>query len=685
MFSTIKYLAVVGVLTLAAVAAGCSVRDEVPPTVDENAFSAAIENVLPTAVIVPSPDISATVHAAVQSTVISDGSLSGPLSTQEFATPTTVPTATSLPTATALPEPTPTIELSPTPTPTIQPNSTPTATPVASATSTTLSVADIVKIVEPSVVRIATTTGSGSGFIYKLNRSTNEAWVLTNEHVVSGAQTVTVRVNNSKDFVGSVLGSDPLRDLAVVKICCSVEFSTVTFGDSSSEPKGAEVIAIGYPLGVTDSARVTTGVISALYFESGFDRFIVQTDAAINPGNSGGPLFNSQGLVIGVNTSKIRESLGGVSVEGTGFAVAQQTIVPLLSALESSVSASPSPTPTPPLGDFSGQLAVEIFGPHTGAISHDPSANSIKELSSSQWESNGRIHAEFKNPYAASVGDFSYGFAIRSRSNESHLIFISSDGDWYHYARTLEDDKKVASGNAGVLDVSDGGSNTITLIFIGKVGWLTVNGVLVTDLDLSDVTGAGNISAITGVFSGDERQGAETNVSSFVIFRPQRTEGPSSGSLISEENFIPAKQVFTDMDDFYATASLTSPYSGLLGDWSIGFLFRYATGFAAVVITDDGGWRLIHRPDGTPESSITLESGFIFNVKTTESAQNQIGLMAVDSVGVLYLNGERVTYLDLSEIQGPGDLSLISAYFAGEEPVGTVTEFTDFEVWSIGN
>jgi len=536
------------------------------------------------------------------------------------------------------------------------------------------------------VVRIQTTTGSGSGFIYRYDTATNQAWILTNQHVVAGQSLVTVTVENSTDYIGQVLGTDSVRDLAVIRICCSTNFHVVDLGNSASELKGSTVLAIGYPLGVIDSARVTSGIISAKIFDPNLDRFIIQTDAALNPGNSGGPLFNMVGEVIGINTSGIRESLGGILVEGTGFAVAEQTFRALISELESSPPAPvPTPTQPPSSGSSAGQLAELIYGPTSSSLKHDPEINSIKQFPATVWESNARVNATFTNPYSSISGNFSYGFSLRSKTDESHLVFIASDGKWYHYARTLDGDKLVDSGSLSNLDLSATGSNRIGIVFVDDIGWLFVNGTMVTDLDLADVTGSGDIRAITGVRTGDERTGSTTEVSKFVIFQPNRIAGPNSGSLTKKAGFIPSDQVLTSVEDTYLTATIRAPYSSLAGDWSFGFIFRSDTGFGAVVFTDTGEWKLIYRPDKSPDSSETLESGTVFNLNILEGDLNKIELLAIDNVGALYLNGQRVAYLDLTKITGAGTTSLVAAYYSGEEPVGTVTEFTEFEVWSLGN
>jgi Do/DeqQ family serine protease len=159
--------------------------------------------------------------------------------------------------------------------------------------------------------------GTGSGFILK-----PDGVLLTNAHVVEGADTVTVSLKDGREFKGRVLGSDRLTDVAVVKIEAN-NLPTVTLGDSDSLRPGEWAIAIGNPLGLDNT--VTVGIISATGRRSsqvgvpekrvGF----IQTDAAINPGNSGGPLLNQRGEVIGMNTAII----GGA--QGLGFAIPIKT------------------------------------------------------------------------------------------------------------------------------------------------------------------------------------------------------------------------------------------------------------------------------------------------------------------------------------------------------------------------
>ncbi|MGJ8628886.1 MAG: Do family serine endopeptidase [Sulfitobacter sp.] len=164
--------------------------------------------------------------------------------------------------------------------------------------------------------------GLGSGFVVS-----EDGQIVTNHHVVEGAEEVTVKFADGRSFDAKVIGSDPMTDIALLKIEADATLPFVAFGSSDTLRVGDEVVAVGNPFGL--GGTVTSGIISALSRDihaGPFDDFI-QTDAAINRGNSGGPLFNNDGDVIGVNTAII--SPGGGSV-GIGFAVPSdlvQTVV----------------------------------------------------------------------------------------------------------------------------------------------------------------------------------------------------------------------------------------------------------------------------------------------------------------------------------------------------------------------
>jgi len=157
-------------------------------------------------------------------------------------------------------------------------------------------------------------TALGSGFI--IDKS---GIIVTNNHVIQGAEDIIVSVNGSTEYKAKVIGTDPYMDIAVLQIEGDEKFKTVSFGDSDKARVGDWVIAIGYPYGF--GGAVTSGIISSRNRDIGLTRYddFIQTDASINQGNSGGPLFNLDGEVIGINTAIIAPGQSG-SI-GIGFAI----------------------------------------------------------------------------------------------------------------------------------------------------------------------------------------------------------------------------------------------------------------------------------------------------------------------------------------------------------------------------
>ena len=221
-------------------------------------------------------------------------------------------------------------------TPTSTPSTASRASAVAARSTSNGSLASLYRRISSGVVYVEAATGqgtaSGSGVLLD-----GDGHVVTNEHVVEGAQAVRVRLGDHGSPVDAqVVGADPSTDVAVLKIDAGAVGSAkpLALGDSSQLQIGQSAVAIGSPFGL--EGTLTTGIVSALHrqIQSPSGETIdgaIQTDAAINPGNSGGPLLDTRGRVVGLNAQIASES--GTS-SGVGFAIPIDTVKKVVAAIE---------------------------------------------------------------------------------------------------------------------------------------------------------------------------------------------------------------------------------------------------------------------------------------------------------------------------------------------------------------
>ena len=251
---------------------------------------------------------------------------------------------------------------------------------VAANTSGSASISQIVKSVSPAIVSITADDGGGSGDEGTGMIITSTGEVLTNNHVIDGAASVTVALDNStKQLPATVIGADPDKDVALLQIQSVSDLPVVTFGNSSKVQVGDEVVAIGNALALGDNASVTSGIVSALGRQvtagdssgsgSGSETLnnMIQTDAAINPGNSGGALLNSSGEVIGMNTAAAGTTSDGTSAQNIGFAIPSSELESLISGLRSGGDGSQSSLGTS--GSSSGSGSNSGSGSGSGGYS----------------------------------------------------------------------------------------------------------------------------------------------------------------------------------------------------------------------------------------------------------------------------------------------------------------------------
>ena len=184
----------------------------------------------------------------------------------------------------------------------------------------------------------------GSGVIYE--KRDGSAYIVTNNHVVSGSDKLEVILSDGSKLTATMVGTDSISDLAVLKINAAKVKSVASFGDSSKIAAGQTVLAIGSPLGTQYATSVTQGIVSAKSrtVDTTDDNgnttgqaTVIQTDAAINSGNSGGPLINLAGQIIGINSMKLSGSSSqtseGASIEGMGFAIPSDEVVGIINQL----------------------------------------------------------------------------------------------------------------------------------------------------------------------------------------------------------------------------------------------------------------------------------------------------------------------------------------------------------------
>ena len=220
----------------------------------------------------------------------------------------------------------------------------------AALSSEGLSAADIYQNVSPSVVEITSTLQSGGPFGQQAQGTgtgvvlDSDGRILTNNHVIDGAQNIQVRFSDESTSAAKVLGTDPADDLAVIQVTDSgLDLHPAQLGDSDALRVGDPVLAIGNPFNL--ESTLTQGIVSATgrTYSTGANtrpiRNMIQTDAAVNPGNSGGPLLNSQGQVIGINTLLENPTGDNVNV-GIAFAVAINTAKQSVSQMESGQTVS---------------------------------------------------------------------------------------------------------------------------------------------------------------------------------------------------------------------------------------------------------------------------------------------------------------------------------------------------------
>ena len=556
----------------------------------------------------------------------------------------------------------------PTPQPTPEPTPEPTQAPQAL-------LSEMVKQIRPAVVRIQAGSGSGSGVVFDTQGQTG--YIITNHHVVAGAAEVNVTVNDSTTYRGSVLGIDSVRDLAVVSICCG-SFLSLPFGNVATLQPGDEVVAIGYPLNFAGQATVTRGIVSAIRYDASHLSDVIQTDAAINPGNSGGPMISLSGAILGINTFRWEKSDSGRPVMGVGFAISERTVQEQILVLR---AGTPMPTPMPTPIPTSPPDQTYDFGPESGELPHEPTDNFIEEYDADVSITDMVVEATFVNPYAASSDSWDYGFILRNARTSGGdapflQVIVSSNRRWALKSGAGAPYDHVGGGTLSNLATGAGGWNRLMVVAIGDRGWFFLNGDFIVALDLSSATHAGDVSAITGAFTGNEVAGAITRFEDFSGRRLSRRYGPADGKLEKEEGKVASHWSGVRSRDLLVEAEFVNPQGS---DWSYGFIVRNPefNRLEAIGLTDSEWW--FHRTRDVGDDEYTeVASGFLMESGARFLSRNHLLMIAIKDKGWFFVNDQLVDELNLNHNQERGGISAMGGFF--REDHGS-PNFEDFNVW----
>ena len=511
------------------------------------------------------------------------------------------------------------------------------------------------------------------------------ALVLTNHHVIEDASVTQVEVNDSLTYTAETWGTDSMRDLAVLRICCG-EFRALPFGNVSELNPGDEVFAMGYPLGLPGEATVTKGIVSAIRYLEGYSSLVIQTDAAINPGNSGGPMLSETGEILGINTFRREETEGGRPVDNVGFAIAAPTIQEQLHTLKAAPPPTPTPTPRPttePTPESTPTPSGEYaFGPLNGELLHDPDDGFIKTEFVDVSLDDLMVEATFTNPYDASEHNWDYGFFLRyDRTDDDPnflQIVVDSRGRWAVKSGSGAPYTQVAAGNISGLKLQAGQQNHIMVVALEERGWLFVNGAFVGSFDLTDVTVSGDVAIMTGAYTGSEKAGASTKYENFRGYDLRRRYGPTNGTIED-----PGGDLLGEHDsgvhsrDLVTEAEFVNPQDR---NSTCGFVFRNpVSGHLDILTVRTNGYWGHFTLQPTDSEYTRLDHGQLSSWRDGPSERNHLLLIVMDDKGWFFVNGHLEATLDLTDNTESGYVSAIAGFYNSSD---RDIEFRDFTVWA---
>ena len=520
-----------------------------------------------------------------------------------------------------------------------------------------LSIADVTAMARHGVVRIVSSSSTGSGFV-----ADPSGYILTNEHVIRNNSSVYVVFDDGTQSAADVIGADPAVDIALLKVGGTGAFTSLPLASGVRE--GEQVVALGYPLPyeLQGGLTVTQGIVSGLRTTG--DTALIQTDAAINPGNSGGPLMNLMGEVVGMNTY----GYSGEIAQGINFAVRYDVLSSRLALMKSGSYSTPRRT--------QGARAVgNAFGPVSGFIMHDSDESSYH--GSGLIATDFVTEATFRIPSGmAKDGWWTAGFLVRACSEGWHDIGISSRGTWSHWLTEGENKPRtIQKGFSSSIRAGLGDENHIRVIAQGERGWLFLNDKYEEEIDLS---WRFREPGTTELFAYSKDGTPPTRFVDFTVRPLQKVFGPTDGSIIHSlaDELIEGRDSSTSLGDGIVEACFSSPYPQE-GLWSCGFLVREDDNYHAIIVDEWGRWFHELRTVDASDEPLRLISRTSSRIPGDPSTSSHVRIIALGTGRWMFVDGVYRGQLDHLWL-GAGTVSAVGPLFTSYG----VARYEDFTIWS---
>lgn len=554
--------------------------------------------------------------------------------------------------------------------------------------------ARMTELARDSVVEIFTSRSTGTGWIYRVDRN-GKAWILTNEHVIRGARTVTVRLSGSGGSrTGTIVGQDEIRDLAVLTICCNSRWEALPTVATNEVDVGSDVAVLGFPGGrIGQDLAVTRGIVSSFGFHDESRSWLIQTDAAINPGNSGGPMLNARGQVVGIVSSR-RDP---VTTENIGFAISMRTVEQELDYLEvgRTVQASPTPRPTrvptvvPSTGGVTGVL---VRDPDGGYINCSRNRYSNTVISEDAIDSAAFVRFEVPDARGWSIG-FLY-HDIEGDSDSATFIWGQGTSDIFarHWARrdgnNVHDVPRERISRS-VIRTGRGQFNELSFRTTSNGSVLRLNDENVIEVQASQLIRRYGWSSLCVGFHSDEderysirytdlrtrfvREGASGSLSHSI---------PGDGNIGCPDYTSDAAYVGRDAINSWVVLDFIAPD---VEKWSIGFVYHSSGGinsrtnvyregysyYVNQVSYDNGEWDHVQTE--------YVQSRYI---ETASGKQNRLEFETTQRGSSLFLNGKKVLEVPGSQLtRRQGTVKFCAGLYSGETEPYTI-RFSDLWAWA---